>query len=768
MSLFARLLFVVIGFTISMSGSFANAAIQKYRWENRTDVTDDLNQLLAKLSEESGLKLTPEKYTSVEDRDLHRMHFKTYAQVVNGVPVKGALIRTWSHPDTRQLIQMEATVDDGSLNVIRTRLLQRNGLPLQALRTHLSRLDNMPYVKQVVLKHRDDRRIGKIKAHDEWNNSQLQRVIVVEGKHGEHRIVVSHVTKKIISATYENYPQLDLPARVFEIYEETEKGARHEPKPVVLKNLLDQRRMMNGDPYQPLRNMRYFENKIDYVRGNTEEGRAQGYWSPTWLLATAKSLFEALPTTSNTFENGVFLEGAYATINLHPDVITQVQGLNFTPESSGRLSVLWKPSIIDGDEVWELIPTGAYRGRPITNAKGALERQARRLPDHNIVDYINDGFDEVQVYYAVDRLMQSLQAMGFNDPDLSTRPFHAFLYDPDISMKDNAYYTNDTINFTTYSPSAQNYARDNSTIWHELGHGVMDRLMGDMIQLADSGGLAEGMADFVAQLVIHDVTNSQPFEGSDQFRIINRVGFNLTNESHDDGEAYGGAMNDMLVKAIAIWGRDGLKKMTDLTLEAMRLARNHPGLTANDWFEQMIFADKLGRPGLREPNEMTAIIHEALQSRNFRMDRGPVAKFTVMNDTSELTDSSLGSRYNAIPVRLSEGEESTYSLSMQVTPSEFFQFRYPLRISVGLNGGPLEGAVKWKNEETGPFELTLNSANDIAKINLTALPGCDFVNREDNSCSDYAYIQIYNAGDVKPFAKKRFYVRVMTVKGGEE
>jgi len=77
--------------------------------------------------------------------------------------------------------------------------------------------------------------------------------------------------------------------------------------------------------------------------------------------------------------------------------------------------------------------------------------------------------------------------MGFTDPELSTRPFHAFLFNPDISYRDNAFYTDDTINFTTYSPAEPNMARDNSTIWHELGHGVMDRLMGDEIQLADNG-----------------------------------------------------------------------------------------------------------------------------------------------------------------------------------------------------------------------------------------------------------------------------------------
>lgn len=172
--------------------------------------------------------------------------------------------------------------------------------------------------------------------------------------------------------------------------------------------------------------------------------------------------------------------------------------------------------------------------------------------------------------------MESLHAVGFLDPELSTRPFNAFLYDPDIGSRDNAYYTDDTINFTTYSPSAQNYARDNSTIWHELGHGIMDRLMGDSIHLADTGGLSEGMADFVAELAIQTVTKGQPFEGSENFRIVNTTGFSFTNEVHDDGEAYGGSMRDLLMASRAQHGLEGFQKVGDLTMETMRLCRNNP------------------------------------------------------------------------------------------------------------------------------------------------------------------------------------------------
>ncbi|MCB0350271.1 MAG: hypothetical protein KDD38_03750 [Bdellovibrionales bacterium] len=748
--------------SILLLSSVASADIQYVRWEEKNTLSDDLSSILPKLNIEKGLELKEQDFVEVEARPLAHSHFRTYVQVEEGIPLDGALIRAWTSPLTGTLIQMEAHIDDSSLKNARESILALNKIAKNKLKAHMSSLNNMSYVREVVLNHRDDQRIGKIKFEDKWVNTDLVREIEVTGRRGTHTIKVSHFTKEIIESTYKEFPQADVPALVYPIYEEAEKTkARQTRIPVLLKNLLDTRKETTTDPYLPLKSRRYYEDKMDPVLGETPEGQAQGYWSPNWLLQTAMALYDALPMAPNNFSNGgMYLVGKYASINIHPDAVANTKGLNFTPTFSSQLAILWKQNIIGNSQRWELVPSGAYYGRPLTSEIDASTREARRLPDHDPVSYINDGFDEVQVYYAIDRLMESLHGMGFTDPELSTRAFHAFLYDPDISMRDNAYYTNDTINFTTYSPDNMNFARDNSTIWHELGHGVMDRLMGDLIELADTGGLAEGMADFVAQLVIQDVTGGAPFDGSEDFRIINRTGFNLTNESHDDGEAYGGAMNDMLTGAIQKFGRIGVAKMSDLTLEAMRLTRNHPALTANDWFEHMLYADKLGRAGVRAPLEMHDLIVNALNTRNFRLDRGPIAKFTVKNAGRELTDSGAGSRGRPIPHTLAEGDVAKHDLEISLTSSEFYQFQYPVRVEVGLNGGPLQGAVNWANEDQAPFQYTLNSAADKLKIHLEALPGCEFINREDGSCSDFAYLQIYNNGETRPVAKKRFYLRI--------
>lgn len=746
----------------------AQAEVKYYRWTNQYGLNDSLQPILNQLNQGSDLNLSYADFQTYERRDLAKYRFSTYLQTYLGVPIRGAMIRTWVDHKSGSLVQMEAHVESAASSTSRTFVLDMSkGIGVAKTRMHsmISKLDNMTYVRDVVSKHADDKMIGKIKSRDQWDARDLQRVIEVTGRRGVHTIVVSHFTKKIVSQKYVPFPNADIPAMVYPVYEETELTHKIQERiPVTLKNILSLRKQVKANPYAPLQERHYLYEKYDPTLAETPEGQAEGYWSFAWMMRAAKSIFDMIPWEANTYENGgMFLEGKYATVSLHPGV-SKVQGLKFPLAHSGHMNFVETETMVNGVGVWEVVPTSAYRGQSLSDANAALARPAVRLKDHNMVEYINGGFDEIQVYYAVDTLMESLQSMGFTDPDLSTRPFHAILYDPDIKMKDNAYYWNDTINFTTYSPESQNFARDNSTIWHELGHGVMDRLMGDMITLADTGGLSEGMADFVAKLVVEDVTKNQPFDGEQDFRIINQIGFNLTNEVHDDGESYGGAMNDILSASVAKFGAEGLRKMTDLTLDTMRLARNHPGLTANDWFEHMLFADQMGSAGVRAPNEMREVILGSLASRNFNLDGSPVASFkVVMDKAAELTDASLGSRGKPYFVELKANEVSGHHLDMNLVSSSNYKFKYPVKVELNYTGGALQGGVRWLGEDQGTKTIVLNNESEMVNVDVAATGVCDFVNRDDGSCSDYIYIRVFNAGDTAPSAKKRFYMRVKPV-----
>jgi len=113
------------------------------------------------------------------------------------------------------------------------------------------------------------------------------------------------------------------------------------------------------------------------------------------------------------------------------------------------------------------------------------------------------------------------------------------------------------------------------------------------------------------------------------------------------GRSYGGAMNDLLRSSMAHFGRAGLVKVTDLTLETMRLTRNHPGLTANDWFGHMLFADKLGNAPNRAPGEMQSLIMQSLNGRNFTFGDAAPAAFLLKNGSDEVVPGGPGSRQPA-------------------------------------------------------------------------------------------------------------------------
>ncbi|MBC7465337.1 MAG: hypothetical protein H7256_05040 [Bdellovibrio sp.] len=752
------------------------------RWTGADDLRADFLHVVEVINQKSGTKLSASDFFLIEDRDLANNHFQMYVQSVNGLPVSQKTIRLWTNLNTGALIQAESALEgDAHLALLKKKAQIFSAKNIELSSTFLQN-KVMALAKAIVRQHPDDRAMTEIKSVDQWSNGNLVRNLRIKGKHGLHLIEIDLNLMKVISATYESFPTADtskpfakdaqdnenefsLPALVYPMYEETEQAVRQTRVSSQLKHLSKKVYSSTTDPYLKLRERTYLDVKQDSILGLTLEGQAQGYWAMSDIKVKAAQIKSQLTLQDNSLSSvsptgHVILEGRYATVSLHPDAVTAFHGLNFTPARSTAFRPNWAPVSFDSDQ-WQMIPGGSYLGRPLLTYDAAYLRTARRLADHNPTEYINDGFDEVQVYHSINTLFESLHAIGFTDPELSTRPFHAFLYDPDISSRDNAYYTDDTINFTTYSSNAQNYARDNSTIWHELGHGIMDRLMGDSLQLADTGGLSEGMADFVAALVIEKVTNGVPFDGANDFRIINNTGFYLTNEVHDDGEAYGGAMKDLLVAARARWGDQGVLKVGDLTMETMRLCRNHPGLTAELWFSHMLFADQLGHDGVRAPNEMNDLILNSLAGRNFTFENQKRAEFKISANGSEVLSRGPGSRNNPIPFAAAPTEFASFDLQVTATDGDLYKIKYPVTVKVQYENGPLQGAMHWKYQEQSPVSYQLNSAEDVLNLNIQASGTCDFVNRADGSCQDFVYVQLWPTDATKPVAKKRFYLRLL-------
>src|SRR5262249_2719 len=97
-------------------------------------------------------------------------------------------------------------------------------------------------------------------------------------------------------------------------------------------------------------------------------------------------------------------------------------------------------------------------------------------------------------------------------------------------------------------------------------------------------------------------------------------------------------------------------------------------------------------------------------------------------------------------------------ISMQ--GSAHYPVTFPLQVKVFLEGGPLQGAIHWKGEESKSIDFTLQSESDVVSVPLTISGKCDFVNREDGTCVDFAYLQVWPTGFTQPIAKKRFYLRL--------
>lgn len=727
------------------------------------EMSANLDALIAKASSETGVDFNRQNFMLIESRNLATSKYEFYVQTNSMIPVAKTAIRIYSDLRTGELIYAQmnldekAKKDDAALKAKYAKARFSPGaIKSKQLANAISQM-----VSTEVSGHSTDARIISMKSKDQWENGDLVRVVEVRSRRGVHTVKVSLLRNTVISKDYSEFPQAEsvtLKANIFPIYEEVEGTGELLPYEVKELRYVDAKIPDAGNnPLGTMAGSAFPESRYYPLLAGTELGNMYGLWSEASVRAQVEAVTSQLPLRANSFENGILLSGKYATINIHPAAKEAFKNINFdfVPTTNSMLS--WNN--VNG--AWVGSPVAGLAGKPITSQEELLSRIPFRHPENDPTSYINSGVDEAQVYYAVTVLMESLIEMGFTDKDLSEKPFHAFLYDPDLGMQDNAYYTDNTINFTTYTKASPNLARDNATIWHELGHAVMDRLMGAHLAFEGGGGyggLSEGIADFVASIVVEHQTDGVTFPGKDNFRILNETGYYLTNEFHDEGEAYGGALNDMLMTAISYEGKAGLLAFTDLTLESMRLTRNHPELTASGWFEHMLIADSLGS-SVRAPGKFKTIIEDALKSRNFSFDAGfKPAAMNVTYENTLLTDKSPASREKPLTPCGTDGIVS-YDLQVKLTSGDSKFIKFPATVKVEYKKGALQGAIKWIGEESNPQVYTINSEEDVLNLPIRASMECDAINQPDGSCKDYAYIQIWNGGS-KPIAKKRFYLKL--------
>ncbi len=714
-------------------------------------------QLINLVNGRVGTNLRAADFSLVERTTLASSNFEMLVQMRAGRPIIESRLRIWKNK-IGQIIVAEAHVDKPSLLngfglVAKSteRFLQKNYLDNAA---NLAKQEKL--VRKVIAGHHDTV-VAKLDHEDVWKNEAFVRVFTGAGQRGVHSITYSHTAGKLIDSSYREHHQAELPpveAMGYKVYEQNWYNPLEtmEPEVLELKYLNDKVIAQASDPFAVLTSGPLLRSKYDEQRGSTEEGIRQGFWSYALLNAIADDAGKKIVPADNGFTGpeGLVLDGRYVSINVHPGARKTV------PENT----LAWRfgadiqqemVSMLTGDMA-VLFKTG-LRGRTY-GSPAELMIAPVRDPNHSVEAYLKDGVDQVQVYWAVTEMMEKLQVLGFTDPEISKRKFQAYLYNPDPFYKNNAFYVNDTINFTTYTPSASNFARDNTTIWHEIGHGIIDRLLGQ-ITLIKGEGFHEGIADFLAEMVLQATSFQREFPGRAGQRIYNVAAFNFANEAHDDGEAFGGLMKDILDRAITKWGEDGLIKTADLTFEAMRFTRGHPALDEQEWVEKLLFVDS--RSNLhRAAGDFRQLIQESLAPRNFSVDGKDLASMQVKIDEQVLKRGGLGGRNS--PMYRPKDVENRFAMKVRLLDGKNFKFIYPMKIKVAAGNGA-EGPIDWIDEDLGSKTITLNSANEEALLELGTTGKCDVLNL-GNTCRESMFIEAYAEGDKKPRARQRVYIQL--------
>ena len=158
----------------------------------------------------------------------------------------------------------------------------------------------------------------------------------------------------------------------------------------------------------------------------------------------------------------------------------------------------------------------------------------------------------------------------------------------------------------------------------------------------------------------------------------------------------------------------------------------------------------------------TVIITEALHSRNFAAEADR-ALFLLQHEGNDVVPGKPGSRGREIPLELKADEVATKVVSVKISNGKDYSFQYPVTVKVFYNSGPLHGAIDWQNEDSEPSLFEINGDGQSIDIPLTVKGTCDTINRTDGTCSDFAYVQIWNKDGKRAVAKKRFYLSIKAV-----
>lgn len=464
--------------------------------------------------------------------------------------------------------------------------------------------------------------------------------------------------------------------------------------------------------------------------------------------------------------NPIRLDGRYVSVLVAPRAPVDLFGRGHGFEYAPFLQRAWVSDLANDDAILKTEPY--FWGRSLVSLPlSARTPVGRGAPGPSeTARLLEQGFDEVQVYHAVNSLLAVARAWGFRDPVLSEKPFRAMVYSTDPWHRDNAFSMGDEIVFGTYSRGESNLARSSGTIWHEMGHSLDSRLAG-WANEGDASGLGEGMADAIEFLATAALVDSAR-AASPYFRFNNAMWFDQSNEFHDGGEAFAGTIAEATRAAARTMGdARAVESMGALLLETMRYFRGVPRL---DWArvrDVVLFASSVPETfahiGTDRAGVLTPFLAAAFAERNLPVaGSGTRARITLEDGGVTLTSDSPYSRYDASPRVV--GEKGTLVMRLSLSDGDAARYRFPVAVRASVQGSPLQGGMKWDFDEAEDRWFTIERPGQEIEIALPYTGACEAgqVGTPRRRCFDYVHVRLYDGDrrEEKPTGKFRVYLKL--------
>lgn len=246
-------------------------------------------------------------------------------------------------------------------------------------------------------------------------------------------------------------------------------------------------------------------------------------------------------------------------------------------------------SLKDANDAASAVPAAAYKTVTLANLdtsgylRGTWARVVNKTSGKQPAAYSStrsfsytrddDRFEQVNAYYAVDRLQTYIRSLGFTNVNAEAQDLSV-----NTTTDDNSWYTPST-DVITIGTGGVDDGEDQEVVWHEYGHAVQDDQVPGFGASSDAGAIGEGFGDYLAATLSQANSpdsattpwacvmdwDSTAYTSTTPHCIrrldTTKTVANRTGEVHDDGEIWSHALWD-INKSL---GRD---KATKIILEA--------------------------------------------------------------------------------------------------------------------------------------------------------------------------------------------------------